>query len=81
MAELSKVEQLAAANLNAVPENPCVVWDEIVARKMEQDGVARSAAVDRLLAGGFSDVWLKCCSWDAATAQSTAPQRSTSGIR
>ncbi len=60
-----RIEELAQANLKPVPANPCEVWDGMVSEKMTRDGCDRSTAVDRLLAAGGSDAWLKCQSWDA----------------
>jgi hypothetical protein len=61
-----RIEQLAAANVKAVPANPCELWNGMVAAKMARDDCARSVAVDRLLATREgSDAWQVCCSWDA----------------
>jgi hypothetical protein len=62
----SRIEELAQANLKPVPVNPCVAWDQMVSERMATFGEDRPTAVDRLLAGGASDVWLKCQGWDAA---------------
>ena len=62
-----RIEELAQANLRAVSENPCELWDRLVSEKMASDNCARSVAVDRCLAtASGSDAWLKCQGWDAA---------------
>ena len=63
---ISKIEALAAANMKPVGANPCITWDAMVEARMARDNCARATAVDRLLAAGASDLWLKCCAWDAA---------------
>jgi hypothetical protein len=66
MAEnISRIEQLAAANARPVGLSPCAEWDALVAARMERDGCDRSTAVDRCLSQ-HSELWMRCSVWDAA---------------
>jgi hypothetical protein len=71
MADLNgRIEELAQANLRAVPRDPCVIWDQMVETRMTQDDCSRSVAVDRCLATREgSDAWRVCCAWDARQAK------------
>jgi hypothetical protein len=62
----SKIEALAAANLKPASVDVSAEWDALVSARMQRDNCDRSVAVDRLLATrDGSDLWLRCCGFDA----------------
>jgi hypothetical protein len=62
----SRIEELARANLKPTNADPCTLWDDAVSWRMATYGENRLQAVDRLLAThSGSDLWQRCCSWDA----------------
>jgi hypothetical protein len=71
MAEMSKIEQLAAQNARPAVLSPMEEWDQAVTQWMEEDNCARDAAVDRILARTTwgPGLWNRACSWWAAQPQ------------
>jgi hypothetical protein len=64
------IQELAQANLRPTPRDPCLIWDEMVAAKMAQDGCDRPAAVDRLLSSHEgATAWRCCAAWDGRRAK------------
>ena len=63
---MSRIEQLAAANLKPANLSPMEEWDKAVAERANRDQCPRDAAVDRLLATVWgSSLWNRAASWDA----------------